>query len=152
SRRPGVDRSDDQDLRAVRDALIGLRLLLLRVALRIHDAGGNACGLERLDERRRVEQLPANRCLGVRHETADLNTGGLLAGGRSPARDHPEGEDGDTADNRRQPSELLHPCSPPSRTRDTDQVSPGWTASLPSRGNSSSPTTLSGRGRAILLH
>src|SRR5213076_2093355 len=36
--RAGVDRGDDQDLRAVGDALIGLRLLLLRVALGVDDA------------------------------------------------------------------------------------------------------------------
>ena len=48
--RAGVDRGDDQDLRAVGDALVGLRLLLLRVALRVDDACGDAGGLEGLDQ------------------------------------------------------------------------------------------------------
>src|SRR5581483_3724134 len=50
-RRARVDRGDDQDLRAVRDALVGLRLLLLRVALRVHDARRDLGRLERLDQR-----------------------------------------------------------------------------------------------------
>ena len=46
--RAGVDRSDDQDLRAVGDALVGLRLLLLRVALRVDDARRDVAALKAL--------------------------------------------------------------------------------------------------------
>src|SRR5260221_860651 len=83
----GVDRRDDEDLRTVGDALVGLRLLLLRVALSVHDARRNAGRLERLDQCRLVELLPADRRLRVRHQTADLDPGGLLANaGASTAR------------------------------------------------------------------
>ena len=72
-RRAGVERRDDADLGTVRDALLGLRELLLRVVERVRDRRLDASGLEGLGERRLVELLPADRRLGVRQQDADVN-------------------------------------------------------------------------------
>ncbi len=58
------------DLRTGRDALLGLRKLLLRVVQRVHDRGLDARLLERVDERRLVELLPPDRRLRVRQKDA----------------------------------------------------------------------------------
>ena len=78
----GVDRGDDQHLGAVGDALIRLRLLLLRVALGVDDAGRDMGGLEGLLQVRPVELLPADRRLRVGHQAARLDAGALRR--RSP--------------------------------------------------------------------
>ena len=67
-RRAGVERGDDADLRTGRDALLGLRKLLLRVVQRVHDRRLDARLLEPVDERRLVELLPPDRRLRVRQE------------------------------------------------------------------------------------
>src|SRR5262249_2696562 len=106
----GVDRGDDQDPGAVGDALVGLRLLLLRVTLGVDDARGHTGVTERLLERRAVELLPANRRLGVRQQGADLNAGRLL--GRTGDRDDERRERGDDSDRDHLPRTMLHELPP----------------------------------------
>ena len=108
----GVDRGDDQDLRAVGDALIGLRLLLLRVALGVDDAGRDMGGLEGLLQVRPVELLPADRRLGVGHQAARQDAGALPAA--RPGRDH-GGNRGDDADGDHLPR-MLHVLPPSLRS------------------------------------
>ena len=95
----GVDRRDDQDLRAGGDALVGLRLLLLRVALSVDDSRGDMGRLERLLERRLVELLPAHRRLRVRHQATSQDAGRSL---RRPGRRDRDG-DGEPGDRGRKP-------------------------------------------------
>ena len=71
-RRALVDIGDDPDLRASRDALLGLREHLLRLTERVHDGRGQAGLLEGVLERRRVELLPAHGRRRVRQQDAYL--------------------------------------------------------------------------------
>ena len=71
-RRAGVERDEDDDLGAVREALVGLRLLLLRITVGVVDHVRDAGLLEGGDERRAILGLPAHRRLRVRQQDADV--------------------------------------------------------------------------------
>ena len=67
------------DLRAVAEALVRLRHLLLCVVVRVVELRGDVRRLERSLQRGSVVVHPANRGRGVGHEDADVSTRGLLA-------------------------------------------------------------------------
>src|SRR5205085_4847983 len=73
--RSRVELVEQDDLRALRQALLGLRLLLLRVGVRVQDGRGDAGRLERLAQVRRVEERVARRRLRVGQQRARLDRG-----------------------------------------------------------------------------
>jgi hypothetical protein len=88
-RRPGVQHDHDQDLRARAEALIGLRLLLLRVVVRVGDRVRDLRRLERRDERGLVEVLPAHGRRSVGQKHANVTRRGLLGrAGGCPCYEH----------------------------------------------------------------
>ena len=103
-----VDRRDDQDLGTVRQALVRLRALLLRITLRVDDRVADAGCLERLRHRRTIELLPADRRLRIREQETDVRTRLLLAGAARRRRDDDGQPDGcDDGRERRRPAKEL---------------------------------------------
>ncbi len=85
-RRAGVERDEDDDLGAIRQALVGLRLLLVSVTVGVGDHVRGLRRVERLHESRAILRLPANRRLGVGQQDADIGGRRALAGLRERCR------------------------------------------------------------------
>jgi len=108
--RAGVECNLDEDLRAVTEALVGLRLLLLRVATGVEDLVRDAGRLERGGHGRCVVVHPADRRCRVREQHADVAARGLLARARGRDGDchRCEHDDARNDQQRRRPENFLH--------------------------------------------
>src|SRR5215211_2288055 len=96
-----VERDEHDDLGAVREALVGLRALLLSVTVGVGDRVGDPCLLGSSHECRTVLRLPADRCLRVGEQETDVATflRFALASRDGPAHGRRNPDDGDREHN-----------------------------------------------------
>ncbi len=91
----GVDGDLDDHLGARGEALVGLRLLLLCVTVRVVDLGGDPARLERGRDRRGVVMHPPDRRRGLGEQDANVTACGLLLRACCGARGNHRPDDGD---------------------------------------------------------